>query len=151
MAGAQDALTALVQAQRIGQLATADASGAPHLIPLCFVYDGQALYSATDHKPKRRTGYGMKRIQNILENPRVAFLVHHYAEDWQQLAHVLIRGRATVLEEGPEWQRALQLLEEKYQQYRAQHLAQRYGLVIKIVPESLQHLYWQGSHTVEPA
>ena len=103
----RDDLTALVQAHRIGHLATADHPGTPHLVPICFVYDGHAIYSAIDHKPKRRTGYGMKRIRNILENPRVAFLVHHYEEDWQQLSYVLIRGTASVLESGPEHQRAL--------------------------------------------
>ena len=110
----QHDFTALVQAHRIGHLATADSPGTPHLVPICFVYDGQAIYSAIDHKPKRRTGYGMKRIRNILENPRVAFLVHHYEEDWQQLYYVLIRGTASVLESGPERQRALLLLEDKY-------------------------------------
>src|SRR6266568_633743 len=90
----RDDLTALVQAHRIGHLATADSPGTPHLVPICFVYDGHAIYSAIDHKPKRRTGYGMKRIRNILENPRVAFLVHHYEEDWQQLSYVLIRSTA---------------------------------------------------------
>lgn len=138
-----DALTTWIHAHRIGQLATADAHGVPHLIPLCFVYDGQAVYSAIDHKPKRRTGYGMKRIQNILENPHVAFLVHHYTEEWQHLAHVLIRGTATVLDTGPERQQALQALEAKYPQYRERQLAQSAGLVIKIVPQSLQHWHWQ--------
>ncbi len=147
MAAIPDDLTAWVQAHRIGQLATADASGVPHLIPLCFVYDGQAIYSAIDHKPKRRTGYQMKRIQNIVENPHVAFLVHHYEEEWQHLAHVLIRGTATVLEVGPEWQRALEALEDKYPQYRERHLTQGTSLVIKIVPHRLQHWHWPSGQT----
>ena len=87
----------------------------------------------------------MKRIRNILENPRVAFLVHHYEEDWQQLSYILIRGTASVLESGPEHQRALRLLEEKYVQYRERQLAQSDGLVIKIVPERIQHWGWQGN------
>ena len=138
-------LIALVHAHRIGHLATADSSGTPHLVPICFVYDGHAIYSPIDHKPKRRTGYGMKRIRNILENPRVAFLVHHYEEDWQQLSHVCIRGTASVLESGPEHQRALRLLEDKYVQYRERQLAQGDGLVIKIVPERVQPWSWQGN------
>jgi len=142
---AQDDLTALIQAQRIGHLATADGTGAPHLVPICFMYDGRAIYSAIDHKPKRRTGYSMKRIRNIVENPHVAFLVHHYEEDWQQLYYVLIRGTATVLDSGPERQRALALLEAKYVQYQERQLAQSDGLVIKIVPESVQPWGWRGS------
>jgi len=141
----QHDFTALVQAHRIGYLATADSPGTPHLVPICFVYDGQAIYSAIDHKPKRRTGYGLKRIRNILENPRVAFLVQHYEEDWQQLYYVLIRGTASVLESGPERQHALLLLEDKYVQYRERQLAQGDGLVIKIAPESMQRWGWQGA------
>src|SRR5262245_64648292 len=113
----RDDLTALVQAHRIGHLATADSPGTPHLVPICFVYDGHAIYSAIDHKPKRRTGYGMTRIRNMLENPRVAFLVHHYEEDWQQLYYVLIRGTASILQSRPDHQWVLLLLEEKYARY----------------------------------
>ncbi len=146
----QDDLMALIQAHRIGHLATADGTGAPHLVPICFTYDGQAIYSAIDHKPKRRTGYSMKRIRNIVENPRVAFLVHHYEEDWQQLYYVLIRGPALILDSGPERQRALALLEDKYVQYRERHLAQGDGLVIKIVPERIQRWGWQSSQAQSP-
>jgi len=146
----QDDLIALIQAYRIGHLATADGTGAPHLVPICFTYDGQAIYSAIDHKPKRRTGYSMKRIRNIVENPRVAFLVHHYEEDWQQLYYVLIRGPALILDSGPERQRALALLEDKYVQYRERHLAQGDGLVIKIVPERIQRWGWQSSQAQSP-
>lgn len=145
-----DDLAALIQTHRIGHLATADGTGAPHLVPICFVCDGRAIYSAIDHKPKRRTGYSLKRIRNILANPRVAFLVHHYEEDWQQLSYVLVRGTATVLDRGPERQRALLLLEEKYVQYQERQLAQSDGLVIKIVPERIQHWRWHGSQTPLP-
>jgi PPOX class probable F420-dependent enzyme len=141
-----DDLGALLQAHRIGHLATADSTGAPHLVPVCFVYDGRAIYSAIDHKPKRRTGYGMKRIRNIVENPRVAFLVQHYEEDWQRLYYVLMRGTATILEGGEERQRALALLEEKYVQYRKRRLASSNGLVIKVVPQTINR--WGGQ---EPA
>jgi PPOX class probable F420-dependent enzyme len=151
MRAPQDDLTAVVQAHRIGHLATADSLGAPHLVPICFVYDGYAIYSAIDHKPKRRTGYGMKRIRNIVENPRMAFLIHHYEEDWQQLYYVLIRGTATILESGLERQRALLLLEDKYVQYRERQLAQGDGLVIKLVPESIQRWGWQDAPVHLPA
>ena len=146
----QDDLMALIQAHSIGHLATADGTGGPHLVPICFTYDGQAIYSAIDHKPKRRTGYSMKRIRNMVENPRVAFLVHHYEEDWQQLYYVLIRGTASILESGPERQHALALLEDKYVQYQEHHLAQGDGLVIKIVPESIQPWGWQSSQARLP-
>ena len=129
-------LQMLLYTHRIGHLATADGQGGPHMVPVCFAYDGQAIYSAIDHKPKRRTGYAMKRVRNILANPRVAFLVHHYEEDWQRLYYVLIRGPADILAAGEERQRALACLEEKYAQYRDRRLTASDGLVIKIVPET---------------
>ena len=141
----QGDLTAVVHGHRVGHLATADAAGAPHLVPVCFVYDGQAIYTAIDHKPKRQTGYRMKRIRNILDNPQVAFLVDHYDEDWHQLYYVLIRGTATILESGTERQQALALLEEKYAPYRERHLASSTGLVIKIVPTAMHRWSWQDT------
>ena len=134
---AANGLVALLKTHRFGHLATADRLGAPHMVPVCFAYDGLAVYSAIDHKPKRRTGYGMKRIRNIVENPRVAFLVHHYEEDWQRLYYVMMRGPALILEDGAERSRAFRLLEEKYAQYRDRHLGSSDGLVIKIVPEQI--------------
>jgi PPOX class probable F420-dependent enzyme len=137
-----DDLADLLRVHRVGHLATADAAGAPHVVPVCFACDGQALYSAIDHKPKRFTGYRMKRVRNIVENPRVAFLVHHYDEDWHQLYYVLVRGTARLLEDGAEHRHALVLLEAKYPQYRQRRLADTSSLVIKIVPASVR--FWKG-------
>jgi PPOX class probable F420-dependent enzyme len=130
-------LVALLNTHRFGHLATADKLGAPHMVPICFAYDGRVVYSAIDHKPKRRADYGMKRIRNIVENPRVAFLVHHYEEDWRRLYYVMMRGPAVILEGGTEHRHALALLEKKYVQYRERHLSSSDGLVIKIVPERI--------------
>ena len=140
-----DDLTTLLHTHRIGHLATADRDAIPHVIPVCFAYDGQGIYSALDHKPKRHTGYRMKRIRNIVDNPRVAFLVHHYEDDWQRLYYVLIRGPASLLERGDEHQHALTLLEQKYRQYQERQLARSDGLVIKIVPETITR--WGGEGT----
>lgn len=140
-----DEIAAMLQSFRVGHLATADARAVPHVVPICFVYDGQAVYTAIDHKPKRATGYRMKRIRNMLENPRVTFLVDHYEEDWLRLSYIIIQGTAQVLESGAERQRALELLEDKYPQYRERRLAHDTGLVIKIVPDSIRHWAWTGA------
>ena len=139
-----DNLDRVLDAHRIGHLATADATGVPHLVPVCFVHDGQTIYSAIDHKPKRQTGYRMKRIRNIVANPHVAFLVDHYDEDWQQLYYVLIRGIASLLEHGDERQQALRRLEAKYVQYQERGLADTAGLVIKITPTAVNRWSWQS-------
>ncbi|HSI97600.1 MAG TPA: TIGR03668 family PPOX class F420-dependent oxidoreductase [Gaiellaceae bacterium] len=105
-----------VSDSRVARLATTDPDGRPHLVPIVFVLAGDTLYSAVDAKPKRsRT---LRRIENARRRPEVAVLVDHYDEDWGRLWWVLLRGRARVLDEGKEAERALTLLVEKHEQYR---------------------------------
>jgi PPOX class probable F420-dependent enzyme len=111
-------MRARVAEARVARLATTDpAAGAPHVVPICFVLEGDVLYSAVDDKPKRSRR--LKRLENIRADPRVTVLVDHYEEDWSRLWWVRLRGDARVLEAGAERERALALLAEKYAQYRA--------------------------------
>lgn len=123
---------ALIRQVRVGHLATADASGAPHVVPVCFAYDGDCLYSVLDRKPKRTPLTGLKRVRNILSNPNVALVLDHYEEDWGRLWYVLITGTAELIDEGEEHGHAIDILTEKYAQYRAMDLAG--NPVIKISP-----------------
>jgi len=107
-----------VEQARVARLATVDARGRPHVVPICFVLAGDVLYSAVDRKPKRSPR--LKRLDNIRANPGVTVLVDHYEDDWSRLWWVRLRGRGRVLETGEERKRALALLAVKYQQYRAQ-------------------------------
>ena len=107
---------------RVGHLATADAEGRPHVIPVCYAVADQTLYITVDEKPKRRD-IPLKRMRNILENPKTAFVVDRYDEDWRRLGWVMLRGDAEILEAGPEHDRAQALLRERYPQYRAMNLA----------------------------
>jgi PPOX class probable F420-dependent enzyme len=71
-------------AARVARLATADTAGQPHLVPFVFAVDGDTVYSAVDHKPKRTTA--LRRLANIAQNPAVALLVDHYDDgDWSGL------------------------------------------------------------------
>jgi PPOX class probable F420-dependent enzyme len=110
-----------IESRRVGHLATADASGAPFLTPVCFGLDGTTLYITIDEKPKRR-GMPLKRVRNILANPKVAFIADRYDEDWTRLGWVMLRGAAEILDGGAEHDRAQALLREKYAQYRAMNL-----------------------------
>jgi PPOX class probable F420-dependent enzyme len=109
---------ARLTAARVARLATIDPDGRPHLVPIVFVVDGDTLYSAVDQKPKRsRT---LRRIENARARPDVTLLVDHYEENWRSLWWVRVRGRARVLDDGEERERALELLAGKYEQYRSQ-------------------------------
>jgi PPOX class probable F420-dependent enzyme len=102
--------------ERVARLATTDADGRPHLVPIVFAVDGDTLYSAVDRKRKRsRT---LRRIENARARPDVTILVDHYDDDWSRLWWIRLRGRARVLDGGEEHDRALALLRDKYPQYR---------------------------------
>src|ERR1700680_709264 len=88
-----------LEASRVGHLATADAQGAPHLIPVCYAAKGETLYITVDEKPKRRD-IPLKRVRNIEDNPKVAFVVDRYDEDWSRLGWVMLRGSAESLGSG---------------------------------------------------
>ena len=102
---------------RVGHLATADRAGVPHVVPVCYAVDGETVYITIDEKPKRRD-IPLKRVRNILENPRFSFVVDRWDEDWSRLGWVMLRGAAEILDSGAEHDRAQALLRERYPQYR---------------------------------
>ena len=124
----------MLRSARVGRLATADAAGRPLVVPVCYAFDGEAIYSAIDAKPKRATGRGLRRIRNIEENPSVSLVVDEYDEDWARLRYVIVEGQATLLTGGEIFGRAVDLLRAKYPQYRAMGLDRAAGLVISIAP-----------------
>ncbi|HEY3726297.1 MAG TPA: TIGR03668 family PPOX class F420-dependent oxidoreductase [Solirubrobacteraceae bacterium] len=106
-------------AARVARLATADARGRPHLVPIVFAVDGERIYSAVDAKPKRTTA--LRRLANVEENPAVSLLADHYDDEaWDALWWVRADGLGRVLEpDQPEAQRAVALLSERYPQQQA--------------------------------
>jgi PPOX class probable F420-dependent enzyme len=111
-------------AARVARLATADAAGRPHLVPVVFAVSGDVIYSVVDAKPKRTTA--LRRLRNVAENPAVALLADHYEEDWGALWWARAEGVARVLDpagdvdsERAEAERAVQLLRARYPQQRA--------------------------------
>ena len=98
--------------QRVARLATVDPAGRPHVVPICFVLDGDTLYTVVDEKPKRTRR--LQRLRNIEANPQVEVLIDEYDEDWSRLWWVRLRGTARVVEDP----RAVELLAAKYPQYR---------------------------------
>ena len=100
----------------VAHLATADDGARPHIVPITFALDGDTLYFAVDAKPKRTTN--LKRLKNIAANPAVAVLVDHYEGDWSKLWWVRADGTARVVKDHAEAEHALDLLTERYPQYR---------------------------------
>jgi PPOX class probable F420-dependent enzyme len=111
-----------LDAGRVGHLATVDADGAPHLVPVCYAVIGTSLYITIDEKPKRRD-VPLKRLRNIAANPRIAVTVDRWDEDWMRLAWVMLRGSAEVLADGAEHDAAQHRLRDRYPQYCAMDIA----------------------------
>lgn len=120
--------------ERVGHLATADAAGLPHNVPLCFWFDGARFYFAIDEKPKRGRALMLRRMRNIAANPNVALVIDHYEEHWSSLAYVLVHGRAAVVDDREEYLLALRSLRDKYPQYRAMVLSFENNPVVRIDP-----------------
>lgn len=106
-------------AARVARLATADAAGRPHLVPIVFAVEGDSIYSAVDAKPKRHLA--LRRLANVAANPQVSVLVDHYDdEDWTALWWVRADGVGRVLPQTePEARHALGLLAGRYPQHVA--------------------------------
>lgn len=128
---------------RVGRLATADTAGRPLVVPVCFALDaeGRRLYSAVDPKPKRTRD--LQRVRNVRTNPQACLVVDEYDEDWTRLWWVLVRGPAAVLEAGAEFTAGVDLLIEKYPQYRTLGLAREQGVLVRLTLERV--LAWRWS------
>ena len=120
----------LIRSARVAHLATSDKSGQPHVVPICFVYDGKCLYSPIDEKPKRTVPSKLKRLKNIRENPKISLVIDYYDEDWRKLSYVLVFGKARIVQSGEKHRRAVKLLRQKYRQYRAMAIHLRPLIVI---------------------
>ena len=108
----------------------------PHIVPVCFAYDGKVFYTAIDQKPKRVTPERLTRLRNILAVPQVALLIDKYDEDWPQLWYILIWGKAKLIPMTGHKERALALrkLRAKYPQYTERMLPDD-APIIRITPE----------------
>jgi PPOX class probable F420-dependent enzyme len=115
-----------LEACRVAHLATADASGTPHVVPICFTLLGNTIYVAIDQKPKPADLSRLRRLRNIAVNPRVSIVADVYHDqDWSRLGFVLVRAGARMLDGGAEHERAVAALRDKYPQYRTMALEDR--------------------------
>lgn len=133
----QDCERQYVETARVGRLATADAEGRPHVVPVCFALVGDHVVTPIDEKPQRVSPDALRRSRDIGENPRVALVVDHYTDDWSRLGWVQVRGTASRRAPGEESHSSgVTALREKYDQYAAHALEDR--PLIRISPGSVR-------------
>ena len=98
--------------RRAVALATVNPDGTPHVTPISPVLDLDRIVFATE-------GDTVK-VRNLRGNESVAMSADEYDEDWSKLRSVIVFGRAQIIERGFEWERARNLLYEKYPQYESE-------------------------------
>ena len=126
-----------VNSARVGRLATADADGRPHVVPICFAFDGTDVVTPIDEKPKRVEPSALQRVRDVRENSAVTLVVDHYTETWRDLGWVQVRGTAAV--EPPnrgDHDAAVGALRAKYDQYADHALEDR--PLLRIEPSSVR-------------
>ena len=112
---------------RVAHVATADARGVPHVVPVCLVLDGGCLYFAS-----ATTG---RKIRDLRANPQVAVSADDYSEAWSGLRGVVVTGAARVHARDATFRRIRRLLYAKYPQYPAEAaLGDRDSVVVAITP-----------------
>jgi PPOX class probable F420-dependent enzyme len=114
MPGPPKNFASLLRARR-GYLATIGLDGTPHVVPVCFTWAGDAIWTAVDGKPKESEE--LQRIKDVKANSKVTFTVDRWDEDWSKLAWLQARGSASVVAKGEEAEKAKAALRDKYQQY----------------------------------
>ncbi|MDR7438708.1 MAG: pyridoxamine 5'-phosphate oxidase family protein [Armatimonadota bacterium] len=120
-------LLRFLERERICRVATTDAEGMPHVVPVCHVVHQGRIYFASEA--------ASRKIHNLRQNPRAAVTVDLYTEDWARLAGVLIQGTARILERGPEFRRIRRLLYEKYPQYPEEAaLEEGESVIVELTP-----------------
>lgn len=106
----------LVREARVAHLATVTADVRPHVVPCCFVLENDVVFTAVDAKPK--STLELARLANIRANPAASVVVDCYDDDWSKLWWVRMDGTARIVVADDERARALDMLAEKYEQYR---------------------------------
>ncbi len=87
-------------------VATVGADGAPHVVPLWFVWPQDAIYVST-----RRGG---RTWRNALADPRIALTVD-LGRSWSELTGIAVIGRVTLLPaEDPSMRTPISAWHEKY-------------------------------------
>jgi PPOX class probable F420-dependent enzyme len=123
---------AFLDAHRVGHLATADAAGVPHVVPLCYARVGDRIYFVADEKPKKRGAKALKRLANLAVNPRAALVVDDYDDDWTRLAFLLVHLAAAVVDDDSEYGEALAALRERYPPYRGMPLSSDRNPIVRL-------------------
>ena len=119
---------AFLEHSRVARVATADARGVPHVVPICHLWERGRVYfgSARDSK----------KVHNLQRNTHIALVVDDYTDVWAHLRGLLVQGQAQLLSHGPEFRRIRKLLYRKFPRYEEEaHLEADDAAIVRIIPK----------------
>jgi len=124
------AYATFLERARVVRVATTDAGGRPHVVPVCAVVAGGRVYFGS--------GDDARKVRNLRANPRLAVVADDYSEAWDWLRGVVVTGEARLHARGPVFQRGRRLLYAKYPQYPAEAaLEVGDSVVVEVVPTAV--------------
>ena len=135
----------LIRPAKVAHLATADSNLQPYITPVVFVILKDKIFVPLDYKPKTVPIKKLKRVQNIQKNPKVAFQVDNYEDDWHKLWFIMLMGYAELVEQkkgGKDQDKYIckvrDLFIEKYIQYSKLEIGK-----VFVEISALKSFYWQ--------
>jgi nitroimidazol reductase NimA-like FMN-containing flavoprotein (pyridoxamine 5'-phosphate oxidase superfamily) len=126
------AVEEFIRRERVCRVATTDAEGRPHVVPVCHVFERDKIYFGS--------GTDAGKMKNLAANSRIAIAVDAYTDAWSHLRGVMVQGRARIIARGPEFRRIRDALYAKYQQYKSEAaLAEADSRIVEVTPEHVFH------------
>lgn len=118
-----------LERQMVGRLATASKKGTPHVVPICYASNSEGIFI--------HTGRDSKKVKNIVENGRVAFVADEYLS-WEKNRGVIVQGVAKVLEGGEEYELGRRLIYGKYPKWEQEYpIIEGEEILLAIIPKKV--------------
>lgn len=112
-------------------LATISPQGRPMAHTMAYVSEGAVVYMATNKNTRK--------VQNIMQNPYVAYTVDEDDPDWFNMQALQIEGRASIIEDEEELREVGEILAAKFP-IAADMPPDPDSIMIKIEPEVVYYL-----------
>lgn len=112
-------------------LATISPQGRPMAHTMAYVSEGAVVYMATNKNTRK--------VQNIMQNPYVAYTVDEDDPDWFNMQALQIEGRASIIEDEEELREVGEILAAKFP-IAADMPPDPDSIMIKIEPEVVHYL-----------
>lgn len=118
-----------LEQQTVGRLATASKTAVPHIAPVCYASNFEKLFI--------HTGRESKKVKNIMENQRVAFVVDEYL-GWGSFRGIMIQGHVEIVEGGKDFVAGRTLIYKKYPRWKETYpIVEGEDILLAVVPEKV--------------